>query len=61
MLGNIAFAVRAVLTRKEQVVVTLDKDDSLLGTDTLQRIHDAHFKVGSHNVMCCLAGLHKGV
>ncbi len=45
MLANVALAARAVCVRPEQVLLTLDGDDCLLGADALQLIHDAHVKV----------------
>lgn len=52
MLANQAFAIRHVCTRPESVVVTLDADDALLGTDALSLIHKAHFQVSVLSLDC---------
>lgn len=45
MLDNQAFAIRYVCMRDDQVIVTLDADDCLLGCNALRLVHKAHFVV----------------
>lgn len=51
MLDNLAFAIRHVCMRDAQVIVTLDADDCLLGSNALRLVHNAHFVVRSFPAM----------